>query len=173
MQPLDRHQRLLTDGSGRPVGGRRRSDDSRPLGGQRRLSADGDGRTVAAIGGRRRLASRRTAAVSVDSGGSWRTADGGGQTAVGLSADNGGSWWTGRSDCGGNRRMAAVGLSADGGDLGRQRRLFEDGGNRSDGGSYRRAAVVGLAADGGGLSRHPLGRRSGWTAVGLRKVVIN
>jgi len=62
---------------------------------------------------------------------------------------------------------------ADGGDLGRRRRLLEDSGNRSDSGSYRQAAVVDLMDDGSGLSRHSLDRRSGWTAVSLRKIVIN
>ena len=77
---------LLAYGGGQTtVGLSADSGGSRRTGtvGQWRLSTDSGGyqRTVAAINGRRRLDSRWTAAVSIDSNGSWRTA------VIGLSAD--------------------------------------------------------------------------------------
>ena len=140
---LGGQQRILTDGSSWPLGGWRWLERSRPLHGKRRLSVDGCGRwwRLSADGlladgdslgrqqrlletdGNRPLGGRLR---SDDSWTRWIQADLSGQRRpVSLPVDGGGRWL----------RLSADGLLADGGGLGRQRRLLEDDGiNRPLGG---------------------------------------
>ena len=94
IDPLGGQHTLFVDGSDRPPGGRWWWYGIWPLSGHWRLSADGGGRTVVALGGQQRLASQWTATVSADIGGFWRTvvigllAEGGGWTTLGRSQDS-------------------------------------------------------------------------------------